>query len=818
MKDAIARISRSVRQLESIKLVSPYDRSNLQSKNKIQTNSDITIKNRVNDNHEDNEGCNYNKYKRNGGASKIIYKKDRNIPPEQLNKFKPLVNNFQRKAFQNFLEPLQITNLKSLQDERPKYDNKKANFNWNNKKSNDRILSFENFLNERLVFNKMIDYLIKLTPEKFTSYDTNNGGEKLSKLLYEEELHDKQIKIPNTPQYFYHELPPMPQPLTSKKFQEYIYFLTHLKVLYKNLSSLTSGIIPEILLYTHKLTNEEYKPYRSVETYNYLIKYFGNDKNQSSFARELILVMNKDGHKPNIDTINTLLRLCRIHSNIRSIQSTYVIIIKYLQLIEKLNLEINLTTWNRIYDCIHNIFFKETFINKINNINLPICKNLSIRIISDFIKTTKNSNEIKKFIEVDLNIVNWKQDTKIVNLFIQHKILQFKLNEELGLFLTELITIQEFKINGSTIKVILESISKNENLESKIYLLLISYIKFENKIENFIDNSKIFKIIIFEICNNKENLNYNKLSKLLRFFIHDEAFKKLNLPHEVSKILPPLKNVNGELMHNKVAIQMDELSNDGNCGGSFQRTSLSNNMKSDTMTNIIPNTIPNITNTIPSTLSNPSSNPSNTLPNTLSNTITNTNSDLNTNMNTIPGTPIKDPTNINTNTNTNTNSETTHNNISRKFKYDIPEKSQISESYKIIKRLVGFIMETFEGKLIYYNETKTSNKRSKSKFKYKLLDEPLTNEEILQWREIKEELMKTGNFINLIPGEPNLKIIEKLGLIKSEINISNKVAAKYRNFQYRKIGNSTSRDRLYKLDEGIDNFTKQQMIERNIIQ
>ncbi|KAM9886070.1 hypothetical protein OXX79_014426 [Metschnikowia pulcherrima] len=102
-------------------------------------------------------------------------------------------------------------------------------------------------------------------------------------------------------------------------------------MLYRNSSSLMSGIVPEILLHTHHLENTQFKPFRTVETYNYLI-IFGYEKFQNSFSRELLLVMVHDGHSPNINTINQLMKTCRIHASRRSLVSTYKVVVSYLSL------------------------------------------------------------------------------------------------------------------------------------------------------------------------------------------------------------------------------------------------------------------------------------------------------------------------------------------------------------------------------------------------------------------------------------------------------------------------------------------------------
>ena len=180
--------------------------------------------------------------------------------------------------------------------------------------------------------------------------------------------------------------------------------------------------------------------------------------------------MNKDGHKPNIDTINNLLKLCQTHSKIRSISNTYQIIIKYLKLSKSLNIEINLTTWAEFYDLINNIFLKELFINKIISINLPILKNLSIRILDDYMETTKDTNELITFIENHLQ-VEWRQDSKFLNKIIYHKAINATQDQlhELWSF------VSACEIDSFSIKYLFEGIIKNKQISNKDLLLLSLY-------------------------------------------------------------------------------------------------------------------------------------------------------------------------------------------------------------------------------------------------------------------------------------------------------------------------------------------------------
>lgn len=422
--------------------------------------------------------------------------------------------------------------LKIFDNNVARYDAERAEANLQTKRSRDRVDVFNNFLSERLLFNKMVEFLVELTPTNLKSAEITNDPSALSSILTEQETAYQRSRYPDTPRFWFHELPPFPEPLTKESFREYVYFLTHLKVLYKNSSSLSSGIIPEILLYTHYLGNDRFKPYRSVDTYNYLIKYFGYDKFQSSFARELLLVMTKDGHRPNIDTINQLLNICRKHSDRRFLTSTYKVIMNYLMLAKRLDLEVNLSTWNRVYDCIDNIFLKELFVNKISSINLPILSNLCIRLLEDFSKTTRSHDDVVKFIEIDLHRPKWKQDTRIAEKVIYYAILNSESNEVL--LETWENVVPGTAIDGITLKNMVNAIHANPNIKNKAYLLLSIYIKYKDQVNSV--PPEVYGKLILTLCQNDEDIDVNRVSELVRYLIHYEALEHLDLPVELEAL------------------------------------------------------------------------------------------------------------------------------------------------------------------------------------------------------------------------------------------------------------------------------------------
>lgn len=624
IKDAITRVSRSARQLES-----------------FASSQKVSVA--VRPPHEETK-------------ARVIHKPNKNLTNEELNQFKPLVKGYQRKVYQDFLEPLQMSNLKVFNDDMPSYNSDLAKFVWAKKTNNERVNVFNNFLEDRIIFNQMMDLLIELTPEYLKSSDLNNA-QVLSRILKQQDYQDRINKFPElTPRYHFHEIPPMPL-LEHESFQKYIYFLTHLKILYRNSLSLQNGLVSDILLHTHKLTSTKYKPFRSVYTYNYLIKFFGYDKNQSSFARELLLVMNKDGHKPNIDTINNLLKLCQIHSRIRSISNTYQIIIKYLKLSRSMNIEINLTTWNRIYDLIDNIFLKELFINKMVSINLPILKNLSFRILDDYMETTKDTKELITFIENDLQM-DWTQDTKLLNKVIYHRAVHT--TEDKIASLWDFVSMHQ--IDNFSVKYLFEGLLKNTALSNKGLLLVSMYAKLDAKL---LCNPDIYRVLLLAMCDNSQQFAHDKIAFVLQGLMHD-ATENLHLPQETT---------------------------------------------------------------------------------------------------------------------------------------DYESVKTVPENIKIMKRLVGFKLTKFEGKLAYCNKKlKTST----------LLLTPLSTREVEEWHSL------IGH-VNVSGYPAGSHIITALCLEPCTISIPEAQLAKYQQHQNRKAANARDRDRLYKLQHGIDTYTNEQMLERGIL-
>jgi len=399
------------------------------------------------------------------------------------------IKKYQTKLYQDFLEPLELPDLKIFNDTLPKYDNDLATTNWQRKTGKQPMDLF--FLQDRMYFEKMMEYLVEMTPEHLLG--NSNKGSVAHVLHQHSEQHPTAQYTEKYGRHSFEEIPPMPHPLTKDNFQEYIYMLTHQTFHYRNSLSLGVGLVPDILLYTHKLTNDEFKSVRTVHTYNYLIKFFGYDKNQSSFARELLLVMNKDSHKPNIDTINNLLKLCLIHSQIRSTTNTYQIVLKYLKLSKSMGIEINLSTYTRIYDAIGNIFLREKFLNQLQEMGLLVGRNLMIKIMDDFATATRDTTELVRFISEDLGQREWMDDSKLLNKVVLHRGKNVN-QEDLGKLWT-FLTARSVAIDEYTVKLVVEGVRKNRNITpaNKWWIVLTLFLSLRSQM-GCLDMSKVVRV------------------------------------------------------------------------------------------------------------------------------------------------------------------------------------------------------------------------------------------------------------------------------------------------------------------------------------
>lgn len=463
-------------------------------------------------------------------------------PRDQLSQLRPHLRGFQKKRYQQFLQPLDMPQLRIYDDSLPKYNRTRAEANRAARMSPNRIDVFNNFLHDRYLFEKMLDLLVELTPPHLKLAEVANNPAALASVLEEEHTSYLALRF-DVPRFHFHEVPPMPSPLTKESFHQYIFYLTHLRVLYKNSSSLTAGIVPEVLLYTHHLHNTEFQPFRLIETYNCLIKYFGYDKFQNSFARGLLLVMAKDGHRPNIDTINELLKVCRIHANRRFLVSTYKVVFNYLALAKRLGLQVNLTTWNRVYDCIDNIFLKEMFVNRISAISLPLLKNFCNCLVEDYAKTTTRTEDVIEFVEQDLHRPRWKSDPRMVDKVIYHKTKHLASNNDLA-------GIWDFMdgaaVDAISYKALVNAICANPNFTHKTYLLLGTYARMKRTLS---PTPEIFAKLLGVLCKNEDCYDIAAVNFLVRGLVHDDAVSALALPVENTK--DEMENTKDELTDTK---------------------------------------------------------------------------------------------------------------------------------------------------------------------------------------------------------------------------------------------------------------------------
>lgn len=442
--------------------------------------------------------------------------------------------NLRRLIFQNFLRPLDMPRLR-IYDDTITYETDRAEANLAAKQRKDNTGLLSTYLTEKSAFTRMLDLLVARTPAHLKDSQSIKSPGELALVLEKEHLDYMSHRYVNVPKYSFGEVPPMPEPLTKETFREYIYTLTQCTFPYRNSSSLTSGIIPEILLYTHHLENDSFKPYRSVETFNYLIAYFGYNKFQNYFARGLLLVMAKDGHTPNTHTINELLKICRIHSKKRHIVSTYLVVTNYLNLAEKLNIPANLTTWNRLYDCIDNILFKETFINRMMLVNLPVLENMCVRILADYCLTCTNTGEAIGFVENDLRRPFWKKDPRLAERVLHYAVANAKSDKELQTVIDGLFN--EIAIDGLSLKQIANALQGSRKLSLPSLHLL--YIHLSLDVEKLPEN---YVALIKGLCADLKNYNIHKAALVLRGIINDACID-LRLPLDPEDIKESEKKV-----------------------------------------------------------------------------------------------------------------------------------------------------------------------------------------------------------------------------------------------------------------------------------
>lgn len=431
--------------------------------------------------------------------------------------------NHERRKFQEFLKPLGTENLKIFNNDNNTYDVETSRKNWQDKNSKDNLIIYGDFLKIHRKFETIIDLLIKLTPEELLNKDDN----KQLLILENHAKYQDNLKY-NVPKYHFK---PIPSPHEFENFEEYIYFITHCKIYNKHTTSNLNGLVNDLLLYTHNVDNKQFKHKRNVYTFNQLIEYYGYQKNQNLFTRHLLLIMKLDGVEPNIETFNNLLKMLKINSSIRSIDNSLVFskILNILKLIESSGLKANLITYERIYSCIHNIYLKERFLNKISMVNLPITGNFLNLIIDDLLKNCNNFEDFKTFIENDVNLKDWKLNDKIFNKVVKFNIVnhnQFPSDNEL---------------NDYTLSYIIDGIIQgNLKDEEKLTLLMKYYqpdlliikkmIIFMSKLDISLPEIMTVTLKLMQDFKKISGSNYKVMKKFIpEMHKLDFKFKKFNL-------------------------------------------------------------------------------------------------------------------------------------------------------------------------------------------------------------------------------------------------------------------------------------------------
>lgn len=406
------------------------------------------------------------------------------VPKAELKKWRRHLDHYQTKVYRDFLTPLGMDNLKVFNDPEP-FDAVSAHAKWRRLADPSPKQQFHNYLEEKTKFEQMALMLIDSFPNDLKNVDS---PARLARTF-------GQTHAERTPRHHYHELPPMPKPLTPEAFERWIYSLTHTRHFYRNSLSLSLGIIPDILLQTHHLDNREFKAVRLVHTYNHLIYYFAS-KNQSSFAREILLVMTADGHHPNTTTINNLLRVCRFHAHNRLTSSTYSVILKYLSLARTMGIPLDFELITRVYDATNNLFLRELLLSQLQAAEIPISPSLMTRVVDDFCATTTSTAEVIKFLETDFGR-DWRRENVLFNKVVGHQ-----LTHDLA-GLAELV--DSVAVDAYTIKLVVEGIRRLA-VPHKGWMMLQWYWRLRQRTPP--TNPHIFALLINQLIAEGDQLPY----------------------------------------------------------------------------------------------------------------------------------------------------------------------------------------------------------------------------------------------------------------------------------------------------------------------
>ncbi|EGV61652.1 mitochondrial translation initiation protein [Yamadazyma tenuis] len=333
------------------------------------------------------------------------------VTNELLTQAKPFLQDFEKAKFKEFLAPLEMSGLKLLGDKRP-FDARKAVNMWQLKRSTSNLVMHQKFTDSQALLEQTLGLLKRLTPPQVLGPKTDAATLQILE-EYEREISKFKFEVPR---YFFGEVPKVDASMSSDQFEQYIYFLTHSQVLYRGSSKL-NGVVNDILLYTHKLDNHEFKSKRSVTTYNHMIKWYGYNKNQSLFARSLLVAMEKDGIEPDIHTINNLLKMVRVTGRIRSVSEPLKLVNKYLRLCGHYKLQANLVTWTRVYQVLTNVYLKEMFLNRVSMEQVPIPREMVYSVMDDYMVGCSGVTELVQFVERELRMPEqvWQEDSKIFN-------------------------------------------------------------------------------------------------------------------------------------------------------------------------------------------------------------------------------------------------------------------------------------------------------------------------------------------------------------------------------------------------------------------
>lgn len=160
-------------------------------------------------------------------------------------------------------------------------------------------------------FQEILELLNQLAPAQETKYLTRAE-------LQQRQERDQQFQLPTEVLNQEHRLmsvyrtgpPPPPQTFTHELFDRYILLLARARFFdSRHLQQFRTGVVPRMLLQLHSHDHAALRPFRTVDTYNNLIHFFGVRGGNWDVAKKLYAEMAVDGVAPNTSTFNTLLRL-----------------------------------------------------------------------------------------------------------------------------------------------------------------------------------------------------------------------------------------------------------------------------------------------------------------------------------------------------------------------------------------------------------------------------------------------------------------------------------------------------------------------------